>query len=160
MRIGVISDTHIPISAKEIPKVVYEVFRGVDLILHAGDLVEISVLRELKKMAEVKAVVGNMDSSEVIQVLPKREIIEINNFRIGLVHGYGPPIGLEKRVRSEFEDKIDIIVYGHSHHPENKTKDGILFFNPGSPTDKIFSPYNSYGIIQIDDKINAEIIKV
>lgn len=160
MKIGVISDTHIPQRANTIPSEVLEGFRGVDLILHAGDLVDIAVLKELKKIASVKAVVGNMDSAVVSKDLPKKEIIKVNNFKIGLIHGYGSPIGLKERIRREFDDKIDMIIFGHSHKPEMVTEDGILFFNPGSPTDKFFSPYRSYGIVEINDKIEAKIIKI
>ncbi|MFH1655529.1 MAG: metallophosphoesterase family protein [Candidatus Omnitrophota bacterium] len=160
MRIGVISDTHIPNRAKDIPEAVCKDFKEVDLILHVGDFVDISVLEKLKTFAPVKAVVGNMDYPEVVNALPKKDVVKINNFKIALIHGYGAPIGLQERIRKEFKDKPDIIVYGHSHKPVNETRDGILFFNPGSATDKIFSPFNSYGIIEINDKIEAKIIKL
>jgi hypothetical protein len=59
------------------------------------------------------------------------------------------------------KDKVDIIVFGHSHNPVNETRDGILYFNPGSPTDKMFSPYNSYGIIEINENsVEGKIIKL
>lgn len=158
MRIGVISDTHIKNQNEALPKVICQEFKSVDMILHAGDLVKISVLDELKKFAEVKAVVGNMDYPEVVSSLPKKELIKIGKFQIGLIHGYGPPEGLIERISKEFGDDMDAIVFGHSHRPVNELIDGILFFNPGSPTDKIFAPYNSFGIIEINDKIKAKII--
>jgi len=160
MRIGVISDTHIPNRADKIPEAVCEDFKKVDMILHAGDFVELSVLEKLKTLAPVKAVIGNMDHPEVVNLLSKKEIIEAGNFKIGLIHGYGPPFGLQERIKKEFTGKVDIIVYGHSHRAVKEMKDGILFFNPGSVTDKVFSPYNSYGIIEINDKIAAKIIKL
>jgi putative phosphoesterase len=126
--------------------------------LHAGDFVEPRVLESLKKLAPVRAVVGNMDHHDVVKLLPKKDLIKINNFKIGLIHGYGAPEGLEQRIRKEFQEKPDVIVFGHSHQPVNEVKDGILFFNPGSPTDKVFSTSNSYGIIEINDKIQAKII--
>ena len=158
MRIGVISDTHIKNKNEALPKVICEEFKNVDMILHAGDLVKISVLDELKKFAEVKAVVGNMDYPEVVSSLPKKELIKIGKFKIGLIHGYGPPEGLIERIRKEFDGQIDAIIFGHSHRPVNELIDNILFFNPGSPTDKIFAPYNSFGIIEINNKIKAKII--
>jgi len=160
MRIGVISDTHIKESIKELPKVILDDFKKVDLILHAGDLVNIAVLDELKRMAQTKAVVGNMDFPEVERVLAKKEIIKIGGFKIGLIHGYGPPDGLIERIKREFEPGVDMVVFGHSHRPVNELIGGVLFFNPGSPTDKIFAPFNSYGIIEINDKIKASIIKL
>ena len=159
MKIGVISDTHIPLKAKGIPVEVLNGLKGVDLILHAGDLIDVSVLEQLRKIAEVKAVVGNMDNPEVVRTLSKKEVVKVNNFKIGLIHGFGPPNGIEERIRGEFEGNIDVIVFGHSHSAVNETRNGVLFFNPGSPTDKFFAPFNSYGIIEINDKIEAKIIK-
>lgn len=161
MRIGVISDTHIPKMAKDIPKAVYNEFKNVDLILHAGDFVEADFLKKLKDFKKTIGVYGNLDSGEVTNILKAKEIIEVGGFRIGLIHGWGAPEGLTERIRMEFKDeKIDCIVFGHSHSPFNETKNGILFFNPGSPTDKIFAPYNSYGSLEITDKIVGKIVKL
>lgn len=161
MKIGVISDTHIPRMAKDIPKAVYNGLKDVDMILHAGDLAEIKFLEKLKKIKKTVAVSGNMDSKEAAALLKPKEIIEAGGFRIGLIHGWGPPEGLPERMLGEFKgEKVDCIVFGHSHHPINEIKDGILLFNPGSPTDKIFTPYNSYGILEITDKIAGKIIKL
>lgn len=161
MRIGVISDTHIPSMARDIPKAIYNDFKDVDLILHAGDLAEMNFFEKLKKLKKVIAVAGNMDSKEVAAALKQKEIIETGGFRIGLIHGWGSPEGLMERVSAEFKrEKVDCIIFGHSHHPVNEIKEGILLFNPGSPTDKIFTPYNSYGIVEITDKITGKIIKL
>lgn len=161
MRIGIISDTHIPKMAKDIPKAVYNEFENVDLILHAGDFVEADFLKKLKDFKKIIGVYGNLDSSEVTNILKAKEIIEAGGFRIGLIHGWGASEGLTERIRMEFKDeKIDCIVFGHSHSPFNETKNGILFFNPGSPTDKIFAPYNSYGLLEITDKIVGKIVKL
>ena len=160
MKIGVISDTHIPVRAIDIPRPIYEAFAKVDLILHAGDLVSIDVLDKLKKISKVKAVLGNMDHSELIKILPKKEVIAVGKFKIGLIHGYGPPFDLIDRIKNEFQEKMDVIVFGHSHQPEKELKDGGLFFNPGSPTDKVFASSNSFGMLEINDKIEANIIKL
>lgn len=159
MKIGVISDTHIPVNAEEIPRKILEDFKGAELILHAGDLVELYVLDVLKEIAEVKTVFGNMDSPQVRKALPQKEIIEIKNFKIGLIHGWGAPDQLRGMVRKEFEN-VDVIVYGHSHSPLNESIEDVLFFNPGSPTDKEFAPYNAYGILEIDDTIRGKIIRL
>jgi len=163
MRIGVISDTHIPDRAAKIPAQVLEAFRGVDLILHAGDLVDSDVLTELKTVCkDVRAVRGNMDHPHVQQSLPEKQVIDMENHRIGMVHGHGAPNRLIELVSKIFEkDKVDIIIFGHSHSPVNEKREGILYFNPGSPTEKIFSPYNSYGILEITpEKVEARIIKI
>jgi len=162
MRIGVISDTHIPVKAKEIPQEIIKAFKGIDMILHAGDIVEESVLSELKKLSkDVRAVLGNMDSPELEKILPKKDIIKVNNVKIGLIHGYGRPDQLPKVVAGEFaNDKVDIVIFGHSHTAMNEKIDGVLYFNPGSATDRVFAEYNSYGIIEINGKIKSEIIKI
>ena len=90
MKIAVISDTHIPDRAGEIPPKVLEEFKKVDMIIHAGDLVDISVLNDLRRVCKnVSAVWGNMDPEEIKQTLPEKEILQIANFRIGLIHGHG-----------------------------------------------------------------------
>lgn len=162
MKIGVISDTHIPDRAKDIPQKILEEFKNVDMIIHAGDLVDLSVLDKLKTLCtNVKAVWGNMDSDEARKVLPEKEILKLGKYNIGIMHGYGAPNKLIDLMTSVFKDgNVNLVIFGHSHAPLNEKKGDILFFNPGSPTDKIFSPYNSYGIIEINDKIDARIIKL
>lgn len=162
MKIAVLSDTHIPVNAADLPKQVYDGIAGAELILHAGDLLDMEVFKKLSEIAPTKAVCGNMDSGAVAARLPKKDIIKINGLSIGLIHGWGPPFGLIELVKNEFKDnKVDAIVFGHSHTPVAEVKNGVLFFNPGSPTDKIFAPYNSYGILEIENgKITPRIIKI
>lgn len=160
VKIGVISDTHIPHAAPRLPDAIYKAFRDVDLILHAGDLVDISVLDELRKLAETRAVCGNMDPSDLTKSLPSKTIVEAGRFKIGLTHGSGSPFNLMDKVKKEFSEKVNVIVYGHSHFPANEVRGGILFFNPGTPTDKIFARYNTYGILTIDGEIKGEIVKI
>ncbi len=160
MKIGVLSDTHIPFAAAKLPEEIYLAFKDVDLILHAGDLIDISVIDELKKIARTEAVRGNMDEAAVVSTLPAKKIVEAGRFKIGLIHGYGSPSGLIDRLAGEFPQKVDAIVFGHSHSPLNEVKNGILFFNPGSPTDKIFANYNSYGILTVNDGIKGDIIRL
>lgn len=162
MKIGVIADTHIPLKAQSIPKQILEAFKGVDMIIHAGDLVNLEVLGELKKIcSNVKAVWGNMDPEAVRKKLPEKEVLKVDKYTIGVSHGCGAPDNLPALMSSLFEkDKPDLIIFGHSHSPLNEEKDGIIFFNPGSPVDKVFAPYNSYGIIEINDKIKGRIIKL
>jgi len=162
MRIAVLSDTHIPIMAQDLPKEVYDGIAGCDMILHAGDIVDLCILDKLGKIAPVKAVCGNMDGGLGRSGLPKKDIIRIGSVTLGLIHGWGSPSGIKELVKREFKDKkVDAIIFGHSHAPLNEEKNGTLFFNPGSPTDRVFAPYNSYGILEIHDgKIAAEIIKI
>jgi hypothetical protein len=151
MRIVVLADTHVHM-LEHLPKKIINALSTVELIIHAGDFTDVQVLKELKRLRGVKAVQGNMDSVELKTVLPVKEIVEIENKRIGITHGSGSPWGIEGRVRKMFEsDRIDIIVYGHSHRSQNKVIDDILFFNPGKATD-------SFGILTIDGEAKGEII--
>jgi hypothetical protein len=161
MRILVLSDTHIPRMAKEMPKAVYEEAKKCDLILHAGDLTENKLLEKLNKIKRTIAVCGNMDSPDLSASLKKKEVIELKGHKIGLTHGWGAPDGMIERIYGEFKDDgVDCIVFGHSHHALNESFKDVLFLNPGSPTDKVFAKFNSYGIIEISKKIKAEIVKI
>jgi putative phosphoesterase len=162
MRIGVVSDTHIPEKAPGLPEKVVKDLKNVDMIIHAGDLTALIVIDMLKNICpNVKAVYGNMDPWEVREYLPEKEIIKVKNHRIGITHGHGHPSYIIDTITKTFQkDKVDIIIFGHSHQPLNEEKNGILFFNPGSLTDKIFAPYNSYGIIELNDTVEARIIKI
>jgi len=162
IKIGVISDTHIPERSKGLPKQVGEAFKNVDMIIHAGDLVELNVLEQLKKICpNVKAVYGNMDPEEVRLKLPEKELLKIGKYTIGVMHGYGAPQNLVDLLTASFkQDKVDIIIFGHSHNSMNQKIGNILFFNPGSAVDKVFSSYTSCGIIEVNDEIKAKIVKI
>jgi putative phosphoesterase len=151
MRIAVLADTHVD-KLEYLPKKVIDALSEVDLIIHAGDFTGIQLLTDLQRLKEVRAVHGNMDSRELKLVLPTKEIVKTNDKQIGITHGSGAPWGIEGRVRKLFEsDRIDIIVYGHSHRSQNKVINNILFFNPGKAAD-------SFGIITIDGEAKGEII--
>lgn len=161
MKILVLSDTHIPRAAHDLPQKVYDAIQDVDMIIHAGDFVEKEILDKLKSLRETKAVYGNMDSSAIRHLLNPKEIIVIGKRRIGLTHGYGAPNELTETVRTEFPAGVDAIVFGHSHSPVNMVKDGVLYFNPGTPTDTVFATANSYGILEVTDaKIAGRIVKL
>lgn len=156
-----LSDTHVPRMAKDIPGKVYEEIRKADLVLHAGDFTEASFLEKLRKLKKTVGVYGNMDSEEVRSALRAKEVVEAGRFRIGIIHGWGAPEGLTERIAEEFKgDEVDCIVFGHSHRPLNETIKKILFFNPGSMTDKMFAPYNSYGILEAGEKLTGSIVKL
>ncbi len=151
MRIGVVSDTHVT-SFADVPDRILLALAEVDLIIHAGDFVARDVLDGLKRLGEVKAVWGNMDSGELKRILPEKELLLIEGKRIGVTHGSGSPYGIEDRVSRMFED-VDVIVYGHSHQSKNEVKKGILFFNPGQAR-------NSFGILTVGEQVRGEIINL
>ena len=159
-RILVLSDTHIPRSANDLPQQIYDELPNVEMIIHAGDFVEKDIYDRLKTLKDIKAVYGNMDSMALRRILNNKEVIEVGKIRIGLIHGYGAPRTLADTVAGEFSG-VNAIVFGHSHAPLNYVKDGVLFFNPGSPTDKIYAAGNSYGILEIENgNIEGKIIKI
>ena len=151
MRIGVLSDTHMR-SFGEISQEVIKALSNVDLIVHAGDFVTLGVLEGLRQLAEVKAVLGNMDSAELRTLLPEKELIVIGGKKIGISHGSGSPWGIEHRVRGLF-DEVDVIIYGHSHEARNEQIGSILFFNPGLGR-------RSLGILTVGKDVKGEIIEL
>lgn len=160
MRIGVISDTHIPVRARFLPPELFTLFDGVDLVLHAGDLVEESVLQELAAIAPVEAVAGNMDSWTLHKRLGQKKILELAGYRIGLIHGDNSTDRSKtpQRVLQSFkQDKVDCIIFGHSHQPYHETIHGILLFNPGSPTDRRSEPRHSCGLLTLGESITAQL---
>lgn len=160
-RIGVISDTHLGGADKKLDDIVSRYFDGVEKVIHAGDMVSLHVLDGLYAAGkDVIAVSGNMDQREVEYAFPPKRILQIEEVRIGIIHGWGAPTGIRQRIREAFEH-VDAIIYGHTHQPFCGREDGLFFFNPGSPVDSRFTSMHSVGIIRIDtDTIQGEIIAV
>ncbi len=151
MRIGVISDTHLTRLNEAIKAVAELHFADVDLIVHAGDIVDAAVL-DVFGGTDVYAVCGNMDLTTVRNTYPQKLVLEIDWCRVGIIHGWGAPFGIEEKLIKEFKN-IDCLIYGHTHRAANHEKDGVLYFNPGSPTDRAFNDRRTIGILEIrDDK--------
>lgn len=152
--IGVISDTHISDGDGHVPRVVLDAFKHVDLIIHAGDIVSLGVIDELKSTcSKVVVVAGNMDQEAVKKKYPVKQVLEILGVRVGLMHGAGSALNLPELLKVVFkEDDCDLIIFGHSHKPMNERIGGILFFNPGSATDPA-AACNSYGMIELKKKL-------
>ena len=153
--LGVLSDTHL--YRQEVPLQVMRALDGVDLLIHAGDIVEMAVLDELESLAPTMAVAGNMDHGDVREALPEKRVIEVAGRRLGLIHGSGAPQNMTSRLRREF-DRVNVVVFGHTHQAYNREEDGIYFFNPGSPTDKMFASFRSVGIIELGEEVQGRII--
>jgi putative phosphoesterase len=146
-------------ATRELFELQHTVFADVSMILHAGDLTELEVL-EAFSGKEVVAVHGNMDSGPVRNTLPAKRVIEVEGFRIGIIHGLGSPFGVAKKVGAVF-DKVDVIVYGHTHRAENKVRDGVLFFNPGAFSGGFpFFGRGSVGILTLGETVSGEIVKL
>jgi putative phosphoesterase len=102
-----------------------------------------------------------MDSEALKKKLPDKAVFSVAGIKIGLMHGYGAPDKLPEIAGRTFKnDKVQVVIFGHSHQPFNQTVNGVLYFNPGSPTDKVFAPFNSFGILEINGGIKAQIVKL
>lgn len=156
MRVGVIADTHIPARAKAIPEAVLAAFAGVDLILHAGDLVDVAVLDTLRALAPTYAVAGNNDPPGA--GLPLTRELSLAGYRIGLTHGHvGTGKSTVERAVSHFPG-LDCVVFGHSHIAYSAWHGITLAFNPGSATDRRRSPHCSFGMLYLEPTgLRAEI---
>jgi uncharacterized protein len=157
-KIGVISDTHLAGYDDKLRSVIAQHFYDVDMILHAGDLVDLRVL-EIFGRKKVKAVCGNMDNHSVREKLPEQLIFEVKGFKFGMIHGWGSPSGLEEKILAKLGD-VDCIVYGHTHKPANHKKGKVLFFNPGSAIQRHFASSRTVGILEIDKEVAGRIINI
>ena len=160
--IGLISDTHIPKRAMCIPKKVFEVLKDADFIIHAGDLVELSVIDELEQIAPVLAVHGSMDDQEVSAALPELNSLKIFDWKIGVMHNPNVLQGSGKMVKIAKENGFNVFVYGHTHASKIKWEEKNLFINPGSPTDPAsFMHKPSVGLLKITkETITPQIINL
>lgn len=155
--IGVLSDTHLRGPAPELAARLARAFAGVDLILHAGDITNLTVL-DMLEAPEVIAVAGNMDEPAVGQSLPVKRVVEVEDKRIGLIHGWGSPFGLSGRVAAAFSD-VDCVVFGHSHRPMNAVTGGVLLFNPGSVARGLMGS-GTVGLLTVDQGISGTIVNI
>ncbi|WP_404328946.1 metallophosphoesterase family protein [Mesobacillus maritimus] len=157
MKIVVVSDTHIPKKAKGFPSRLVRDLQSADLIIHAGDWQTVEVYNELCQFGKVVGVTGNVDSPELGKRLNAREIVEVEDFRFGVVHGHGIGKTTEKRAKAAFlEGEVDCIIFGHSHIPLLKLEDDLVLFNPGSATDKRRQKQYSYGMITLSSEPKFE----
>ena len=161
LTLGVISDTHLHArDAGRLPTEILDLYARfrVDLIVHGGDIVDQAVIDRLESVAPVIAVHGNHEPLELWKTLPERIILTAGQWTIGIVHGHGGP-SARKTVLTAFPDPVDFAIYGHSHIPMIEEVDGVRSFNPGSPTDRRWSPHFGIGIVQIDERgIRPELI--
>lgn len=148
MRLGIISDTHGQLRSE-----VFEVFAGVDHILHGGDLGPLSLLAELEVIAPVTAVYGNTDAGDVRARLPQVARVELDGFRIVVTHGdqFGSPT--PDKLNSAFPE-AEILVFGHTHRPILTLVDQVVtVMNPGAAGPARFDLRPSVGIMELEPGI-------
>jgi putative phosphoesterase len=151
MRVAVLSDTHSPRYWKRCPAAVAEALRGVDAILHAGDVCRAETLDELSAWAPVHAVLGNNDGPDVVAWgAPETLELDLGGLPLAMIHDSGARTGRGARLRRMFPDAA-LVVFGHSHIPMDESHDGQRIFNPGSPTDRRRQPHGTMGELVIED---------
>jgi len=147
LRIGVISDTHVPDRQGQIPGTVLRGLQGVDMIIHAGDLTGISLLSELEEIAPVHAVWGNMDSWEVKSSLKREICLTVLDKTIMIFHGVSSHSATEDAARTRYPG-ADCVVFGHTHRTCNDREGKTLIFNPGTAS-RVFGMGPTYGILTV-----------
>jgi len=139
MKLGIVSDTHGLLRAEVLPAL-----KGVDQILHAGDVGKISILDELAKIAPVTAIRGNVDCEGACGKLPETEVVIFEGRYIYMLHD------LKTLHLDPAAGKFAAVLHGHTHVPNFYTKKGVLYFNPGSCGPRRFELPVTVGLLTID----------
>ena len=151
--IGVVSDTHLPRFGHALPRALERGLRraGVAAILHLGDLTDLLAVPLFEAIAPFDAVAGNNDGAAIRARFGRRKIVQVEDVRVGMVHGDGKRGTTKSRALEAFAgEPIDVLLFGHSHRPLVAREGGLLIANPGSPTDKRLNPLYSYAILTVD----------
>ncbi|HEU4910693.1 MAG TPA: metallophosphoesterase [Actinomycetes bacterium] len=145
MRLLLLADTHVPKRAKDLPAAVWAQVDAADVVVHAGDWVEVDLLDRLEqRSARLVAVWGNNDGAALRARLPEVARVEVAGVRLAVVHETGPATRREQRCDDAYPD-TDVLVFGHSHIPwDTTTPRGLRLLNPGSPTDRRRQPHCTY----------------
>jgi len=158
MDLLLLADTHVPRVARDLPAEVWTQIDRTDVVVHAGDWIEESLLDRLsERAARLIACWGNNDGPEVRARLPETTSVTLEGVRLGVVHETGPAAGRDKRMSAAHPD-LDVLVFGHSHIPwDTTTSTGLRLLNPGSPTDRRRQPAPTYMTARISDGRLAEV---
>jgi putative phosphoesterase len=150
VRLTIISDTHVPKRARDLPPAVWAAIDAADVVLHAGDWVDIALLAAVRARARrLIGVYGNNDGPALRAELPEIARVDLAGLRIAMIHETGPAAGRERRCAARFAGH-DVLVFGHSHIPwDTAAHSGLRLLNPGSPTDRRRQPYGTYVTAEI-----------
>lgn len=151
-----LADTHVPKRARDLPPELWEAVDAADLVVHAGDWVDVATLDALEARARrLVGVHGNNDGPALRARLPEVARLEVDGVRIAVVHETGGASGREARMQAAFPD-ADVLVFGHSHIPWDTTAaNGLRLLNPGSPTDRRRQPVATFMIATVrDDRLD------
>lgn len=158
VRVGVISDTHLREEFSTLPLEVYKIFTGVDHIIHCGDINRLELLDELSTIAPFTAVFGNTDPYETAMAMQHQDVINLGGYRIGVTHGEGFSAAKANAMKRFRGVKLDILLYGHSHCPEQTLEQGVYCLNPGSATKPRCTTRGTVAILNLGETIESEII--
>jgi putative phosphoesterase len=153
-----ISDTHIPHRARDLPAPLWEQVESADVVIHAGDWVDVDLLDELQaRSARLVACWGNNDGAALRARLPERADVTLGGVRFTVVHETGAATGRDTRMAQAYPD-TDVLVFGHSHIPWDTTAaSGLRLLNPGSPTDRRRQPFHTYMTAVAEDGMLSEV---
>jgi hypothetical protein len=152
-KVGIVSDTHLPRFGRALPRALERGLRraGVARILHLGDMTDLLAVPLFEAIAPFDAVAGNNDGPAIRERFGRRKIVRIEDVRVGMIHGDGKRGSTKSRALGAFEGgEVNVVLFGHSHRPVVGRERGVLFANPGSPTDKRLNPLYTYAILTID----------
>ncbi len=161
-RLLILSDTHLA-EDEVLPDEVIALAKDCDGVVHAGDVNTPGALAKVKALGPATVALGNMDHLALTGLLPEVAEVTIEGVKIGVIHGWGAPQGIVQRILPKVRERgFDVVVYGHSHKPDISGAEGILFLNPGSPTDRRWAPYHSAGILEVADGevVDARIVDI
>jgi len=158
MRLLIISDTHQPRRARDLPAQVWAQVERADAVIHAGDWCVPDALDALQaRAARVVGVYGNNDGRELRERLPEVARETLGGVRFAVVHETGQATGREKRCAERFPD-TDVLVFGHSHIPwDTRADSGLRLLNPGSPTDRRRQPHHTYMTAEAAEGILSDV---
>jgi putative phosphoesterase len=154
-----LADTHVPVRAKDLPPGVWRAVGAAELVLHAGDWVDVGLLDALQSRAKrLVGVTGNNDHGVLRERLPEFAKVDIEGVRFGIVHETGPATGREARCEAAYPE-LDVLVFGHSHIPWDTTSaGGLRLLNPGSPTDRRRQPFCTYLTATVHDGLLGSVV--
>ncbi|MCT7661621.1 metallophosphoesterase family protein [Mycobacterium deserti] len=159
MRLLLIADTHVPKRARDLPARLWDEVGDADVVIHAGDWVDPSLLDALEARSKrLVACWGNNDGAELRRRLPERADVTLGGVRFTVVHETGAATGREARMAALYPD-TDVLVFGHSHIPWNtRAKSGLRLLNPGSPTDRRRQPFCTYMTATVADAALSDVV--
>ena len=157
-RLLISADTHVPKRARDLPSEVWREVESADVVLHAGDWVDVGLLDALEARADrLVGVWGNNDHGALRERLPEVARVDIEGVRFGVVHETGPAKGREVRCGAQFPG-LDVLVFGHSHIPwDAVVPTGVRLLNPGSPTDRRRQPFCTYLTATAEDAVLRDV---